>query len=327
LSLLALDLTTGPVLAGVAALAILALLVVWFVPKWQARRWASAARPALTTKDIAELENGARTTIVQLVGGIALILTFAATWMQIADARRAANRTLKLTEASQQTERFTRGVNELSAGGLELRLGGLFGLGRVGMESPLERQPIFQIVLSYLRRHHALRPLGEAVVANRVTARRACSVSPRPGGDVQATLSVVLDLQDALREETTPENRGDLFDLSELDLTGVRARKRDFSGDDLHDTRLISAHLEGADFTGATLTGTDFRGACLTNAHFDDTTIVLTKFAGADLEGADFSKSSTAFPSAFRNARLTPSTRLPEGHPPAPPAAPGASGS
>src|SRR5215210_8526615 len=76
------------------------------IPKRQARAWE---RAGIKGSELAELENSARGTVVQLIGGVALILTFAATWAQIADTRRATDETLDLTAVQQENERFTTG--------------------------------------------------------------------------------------------------------------------------------------------------------------------------------------------------------------------------
>ena len=66
-------LATAPIVAAIAALAIIALLVVWLLPRRQARRWSAEG---IEGRELAELENGARATLVQILGGVALILTF-----------------------------------------------------------------------------------------------------------------------------------------------------------------------------------------------------------------------------------------------------------
>src|SRR5688572_9514884 len=91
------------VLAAVAALAVLGLLAVWLIPRRQARGWADRG---IAGKALVELETGARCALIQLLGGVALILTFVATWLQISDSREATERTLALTSAQQVSERF-----------------------------------------------------------------------------------------------------------------------------------------------------------------------------------------------------------------------------
>src|SRR3954452_24807704 len=125
--------------AAVAVLAVLGLLAVWLIPRWQARRWAERG---IGGKDLVELETGARGALIQLLGGVALILTFVATWLQISDTRKTTERTLKLTSSQQISQRFTQEVEQLNSRRAEIRIGGIYGLESVAAESPSRRPAI-----------------------------------------------------------------------------------------------------------------------------------------------------------------------------------------
>ena len=83
-----------------------------------------------------------------------MILTFAATWMQIADARKATNRTLRLNAEQQESDRFARAIEELGSNRFELRLGAIYSLERTAIDAPRERRPIVELMLAYLHRQH-----------------------------------------------------------------------------------------------------------------------------------------------------------------------------
>src|SRR5688572_4388338 len=150
----AIELGTAPIVVLVGSLAIAALLAVWLVPRAQARRWRAQG---IEAGELAQLENGARGTLVQMLGGVALILTFVATWLQIADARKASERTLALTSAQQESERFTTAVQQLASDKLEERLGGIFGLEQAALAEPRRRAAVASVMLAYLKAHHPLR--------------------------------------------------------------------------------------------------------------------------------------------------------------------------
>jgi hypothetical protein len=136
---------------AVAVLAVLALFAVWLIPRRQARGWADRG---IVGKDLVELETGARGALIQLLGGVALILTLVATWLQISDTRKTTERTLALTSAQQISERFTQAVTQLQAPRVEVRIGGIYGLESVAAEASFRRAAIVQILLAYLGRHH-----------------------------------------------------------------------------------------------------------------------------------------------------------------------------
>ena len=289
------DLTAGPVLAAIFVLGAVALAAIWLVPRRQARRWA---RQGIAGTDLAGLETSARGTVVQVLGAGALILTFAATWMQISDTRNATDRTLRLTANQQQSERFTRAVDQLASTRPEIRIGGIYSLEGVAAESSVRRAPLAHILLAYLQQHHR-----ERANRNRLTERFAGEAWPRTcarqnlvgDDDTQAALGVVVGLADVARPR---------FKLNALDLHAFRASDADFRGADLRDTSLVSADLIGARFDRAVLNFTDFTKACLRRASFDSATGWHVNFYGADLSGADLSRAAFFGPS-FRYARLS----------------------
>jgi hypothetical protein len=278
------ELPTGSaVVAAIAALAVAAALAVWLIPRRQRQRWE---RSGLVGKDLAELENSARSTLVQLLGGVALILTFVATWLQISDTRKVSERTLRSSGEQQETERFTRAVEQLGSTKPAVRLGGIYGLQQVARDTPSRRETVAQLMVAYLRSNHRLRKGDRRLQGIELRIRSgislcASSVAP-PWPDTQAALSVLLGLPRVVRSE---------LDLAGVDLVGVRMNGADFSGAILRDASLAGAKLSNANFDHAQIpTGTDLRGACLRGARFNGTYIGLVRAEGADFSGADLTR-------------------------------------
>jgi hypothetical protein len=305
------------IVGAILALAALALLVVWLVPRFQARRWAAQG---IEGRELAELENGARATVVQVVGGVALILTFVATWLQISDTRKATDRTLRLTATQQETERFTRAVDQLGSDRVEVRVGGIYGLQQTAEDSPPRRSAVAHLMLAFLRSHHPL-PRGKGArlraVEERVTyvkeypdiAAGPCELATvRAWPDTQAALTVLLQLRADLREP---------LDLSSVDLIGVRAPGGDFTGADLQFTALAGAYLPDATFDKAKVYDSDLRLACVRGARFDDAYVFLIggKAASADLSGADFSRACGALSDSLAPAITDGATKAESSEP------------
>jgi hypothetical protein len=318
-------LTTGQVLAAIAGLGSVALLAIWFVPRRQARAWR---RDGIDGKDLAELEANARSTMVQVLGGVALLLTFVATWLQISDTRRATDRTLQLTATQQETERYSRAVEGLGAEGLDQRVGGIYGLEGVAEESARLRTPVVQVLLAYLRRHSEIKRPSSPTPGQRmqlldIDAKWACKRhrAARVPDDVNAAFQVVSRFAAAARPR---------YVLGAGYFAWIRAPKADLGGAEMRFSSFIGANLEGASLDRAILTGTDFRGACLRHASvravvgdfpsFADADLSYARLSGgpivgwtlayADLRGADLAQ--LAVPrSAIRHARIDVCTRLP----------------
>ena len=283
------ELTTQGVAVVVALLAVLAVVAIWLVPRLQARRWRAQG---LGAKEVADLENSARGTLVQAFGGIALILTFVATWVQIDDTREASEQTLSLTQEQQQSDRFTRAVEQLGSPRLEIRLGGIYALQQVARESERLQQPVAELMMAYLKRNHPVRSrnrrrfqrvgfYNQAAVTvgfdnDVVMACDSRLVAPEP--DTQAASSALLAVPRAARGG---------FDLSGVDLAGIRIADADFSNAELRGSWFVEADLQGANFEGARLDGSDLRRACLRGADMSRAHLHEGPSAGADLRGAD----------------------------------------
>lgn len=103
-------------------------------------------------------------------------------------------------------------------------------------------------------------------------------------------------------------------DLSEADLTGATLKAADLSpftkdpAGAAQPSKLVKAHLRGADLSGADLTGADLTGADLRAVNLTGTAL-----KGAILDGADLSGAIGLTREQLASARLDRRTRLPGG--------------
>jgi Pentapeptide repeats (8 copies) len=295
--------------AAVAVFAVLALLAVWLIPRRQASRWAERG---IAGKDLVQLETGARGALIQLLGGVALILTFVATWLQISDTRTTAERTLDLTSSQQISQRFTEAVEQLDSKRSEIRIGGIYGLESVAAESPSRRTAITQVLMSYLRRQHPNTGSSDLDVGPRAHPMNpVCGsvISRNVVDDMQAALSVVVRYAGAARP--TYQLRRMLLANVRIDPPTPRAPGADFRGADLRFTSLALSYLERSRFDGASLEDTGFTWACLRGASFRGAKSARgVNFKGADLRGADFT-GARFYSVDLRGADLT-GARLPK---------------
>jgi hypothetical protein len=216
-------------------------------------------------------ENDLRTILVQALGGlIVLVGTF---------------RTIHLNREGQITERFTRAIDQLGQTGaekLDVRLGGIYALERIGRDSQSDRGPIVEVLTAFLREHsHRSRIPSDANVASRSGAPER----PRPRADLQAVATVL--------------GRSGWSRTQEFNLRDVALCYADLAGAHLEKAVLAGAHLEGADLSGAhlenaILAGAHLEGAYLARAHLEGAYLVdahLEKaiLLGAHLEGTDLS--------------------------------------
>jgi hypothetical protein len=265
------------VLTGLVGVVVLAA-AVWLIPEDAARSWALANK-----KDRIELRDKTRGTLVGLIGGLGLVATFAVTLYQVNQARRASDATLRLTNEGQLQDRFSRAIDHIGALDskgrkiLEVRLGGIYALGRFGRASDAAREDASAILSAYVRDNS---PLRGAKAAVKVPAFPSCRPQSHLGTDVAAALKELQNLYPAFEGGRDPE-----LDLSNTDLSDADLRNFDLRNADLTGSRLVNADLDSADLANATLTAVDGRAAC---------------FALSRLAGANFSSAGNAHAAQLR---------------------------
>jgi len=88
------------------------------------------------------LKNDARTTLLQGLGGAAVLAGAAAAFRQLGIAREG-----------QVTERFTRAIDQLGHDNLDVRLGGIYALERMALDSPRDRSTVAEVLTAFVRGH------------------------------------------------------------------------------------------------------------------------------------------------------------------------------
>jgi len=288
---------------GVVAILSLVFLLLWKVPEWQ------VANKGLNPKDRIELENNARTTLAQILGGAALLLGLFFTWrtvkateqnLRLAKQSAARNleishETLRISQEGQITERFTRAIEQLGSDKLWIRLGGIYALERIARDSDeKDHWTVMEVLTAYVRDY------------KRDEASQSVPI------DVQAILTVLGRRTRAYKEgEEQPLDLsgGDLrlADLTEAPLQGANLRDARLEGaflrfSHLEKANLGKAHLEGADLMFVHLEGVSFR-----EAHLEEAVLV-----GAHLEGADLQYAIGLTKEQIESAIIDENTKLPD---------------
>jgi uncharacterized protein YjbI with pentapeptide repeats len=278
--------TDGFLPIGLAAVALLALLILWKVPHWQVGRATD-----LSSKERFDCINEARKTLATILGGTVLLAGFYSTWQNI-----------KIAQEGQITDRFTKAIDQLGAVDtkgekkVEVRLGGIYALARIADQSKKDHTPIMDVLCAYLRENDPNTPskksddpLGKVTVLgaqNRL-------VHTGPSQDTQAILTVLgtrnrgYETEDYyldLRGTNLTGANLDATNFSGADLAAANLYVAEFERADLHEADFTAAYLVSAKFVRADLHGATFTSANLTGAYLD-----RANLSGAGLEGADLS--------------------------------------
>jgi len=265
-----------------------------------------------------ELEDKARATLAQALAASFFLITAYLTGRSVV----ASERTVRLGQESQITDRFTKGVELLGSDELSKRLGGIYALARTAKAHPEEvHWPIMQVLTGYVAEHSRwLRPAAARQPSRRARSPSSRSSSARPSAnrppvDIEAILTVLKNRTSTHEAESHHLELRDT-DLRNASLQGITLKGAFLSranldgaqlyAADLRDATLDFAHLEGADLrktklqkavlTGAyggahaDATGTDFSEADLEEAHLKGAELSRANFTKARLVGASFNK-------------------------------------
>jgi uncharacterized protein YjbI with pentapeptide repeats len=253
-------------------LAVLAALALWIVPILQVEpaRERLAAETDLSIADryilenqLFDAENAARSTLALIFGAAGVLLSSAIIWRRFEQSRELKTH-----------ERFASAVEQLGGaradGGprTEARLGGIYALERLALESEREYWPIMEVLTAYVRDNAAFRSSDRPLLAG---------APVHPSADIQAVMAVLGRRK--VPHAATLDKR--LLDLRETDLRGAN-----LSGVRLDGVTLYGAHLEQADATRAVLSRSNLREAWLSGATLSEVDLQGASLSKANLEGA-----------------------------------------
>jgi uncharacterized protein YjbI with pentapeptide repeats len=291
------------VLTGAAVV----LFLIWKVPKWQVDRY----REKLEPKDQVELEIQARSTLIQIIGGVAVIasIAFTAANLQltaknVASAEENFKSTNELARFTQITDRYSNAVQQLQNPSMEVRLAGIYSLGILAQETSDLSKPDPQTQPTLVHRANEYHKLILLVLAAHVrssAARRergaeagnlkepakgvaAQSVSDGIPQDVQTILTVIGG-RDVQSEDKDLVIDLEGSDLHGADMSGGNFKRVNFTQCNLSGAALTSANLKEAKLKEVDLTGSDLSKTDMESADLQGATLNNTNFEGAHMKG------------------------------------------
>ncbi|MFN0111696.1 MAG: pentapeptide repeat-containing protein [Blastocatellia bacterium] len=294
----------------VILLAVLLMVVIWFalqiIPKRQAQALQTPQRKvavdehgideegsmfipqsSIKPTELFSIENEARKTLSQIIGGFIVIVSLILTGANLAITSR-------LTQEGQITDRFTKAITQLGdKDKLEVRLGGIYALERIANDSEKDHWTIMEVLTAYVRENAPNKKPEPSLKARSKKAAIEEEASVKQSKtDIQAILTVI-----GRRKTNGEKNRLDLKNtylegayLSGASLIGANLRGADLRGADLSKASLIGADLRGADLRGTNLGAADLEGAYLGGSDLSRADLRGTNLSRAGLFGADFSR-------------------------------------
>lgn len=282
--------------AGIIVL-VLALAVVWYFFLWQ------PASALLDPKDRVTAQDEAFRTLLQLIGGAAILFGGYTAWRTLRATQRTVEATEKQVEATQKqveiaregqiTERFNKAVEHLGSDDLTIRLGGIYALERIAEDSETHHWPVMEVLTAFVR-ENAPRKQEAEHPERKVGSTASIWGEMEPRTDIQAILTVIgrrstkLEKADQFLDLRGTELRGaNLFEanLCEANLNRANLREANLSGANLQRASLIWTNLHWANLRGATLRGARLTGANLCAAYLGDADLREAYLHRVNLEG------------------------------------------
>jgi hypothetical protein len=192
-------------------------------------------------KDKTTIQNGVYTTLVQAAGGLILSITAYVGYCNFKvgeENLKIGQKNLKVAEDKQVTERFSKAIEHLGSEKIDIRLGGIYALEQIAIDSPKYHWTIVEILSAFVREKC---PIQE-VVEQRQQLEKVSA-------DIQAALTVLG------RRKTEQDPPKKSIDLRNTYLAQVELQEATLSGINLSGAALCSADLSGANLNKAVLSG------------------------------------------------------------------------
>ena len=269
--------TRRRIAAAVGGLFILILIVVglevvWRVPQWEVRSSLTNSKLSEDRVKQLELEDDFRKTLAQIVLGVGSIFILYFTWRRA----RAGDATVRIMEQGHITDRFTKAIEQLGRvdsdrPNIEVRLGAIYALERIAIDSPRDHWNIVEVLTAYVRQNAPTLP-DVAYVAG-----------AKPRTDIQAVLTVLGRRRTVSKRERPNQNMDlSLSRLSEANLVSANLQRATLSEANLQEARFYLADLQAAELFKANL-----QGASLSNANLRGASLRVANLQGASLSVAD----------------------------------------
>ena len=196
---------------------------------------------------------------------------------------------LDATRDGQVADRYSRAIEQLGSNVLNVRIGAIYALERVAVDSVRDYPTVMEVLAAFIREQSRWQwppgELNDAPAPQRTT---------RP--DVQAAVTVI-GRRDS-RYDRQPVNLSDAnltrADLTEANLGHANLSRADLTGASLLRTNLTSASLVRANLTEASLGSTNLKGAHLNEANLGHAILSEVDLADADLADADLANAFLA---------------------------------
>jgi hypothetical protein len=215
-------------------------------------------------------------TLVNMIPAIVAVLGIFISFMTVLLTRQqhAANR------QESRGKRFTSAIEHLKDNALPIRMGALFELKKLGLESHEDQENIVRILGPFIREGME----NEALLVD--------SKDPKGRKTPQQDIFIACEIAALFYGKSKVREKLDCLQATNLNLGGIQLQGADLMVANLQGADLVEANLQGAFLWRANLQGADLvaaklQGADLGQANLQGANLGLANLQGADLRGAN----------------------------------------
>jgi hypothetical protein len=254
-------------------------LVIYLVPKWQTKRIIDFSSKRW------QAENEFRKTLIQVFGGLIVIVSLLFTWGGMSQSQRNF-------EKGQHITRFSQAISFLGSNNTEQKIGGIYTLEQIAKESPEEYLGTVIEVLSAFVRNAEVDEIKvdvkkpeekKGTKGDKKTPKGKRGRKQKKEDDYQLKPETQIAMT-VLGRIRTEDNKKHWENLPGINLVGVKLRGVNITGANLTKAKLMEADLRDANLWRA-----NFRGADLSQVNLTDAILMETDLFAANLILANLS--------------------------------------
>jgi hypothetical protein len=197
-------------------------------------------------------------------------------------------RNFKVAEDKQVTERFSKSIEHLGNDKIDIRLGGIYALEQIAIDSAKYHWTIVEILSAYIREKCSIDKVDTPSISSDEQSEERNKIS------APTSKKVTVDIQAALtilgRRKIEQDPLGKKIDLRKANLPGIEIQGANLSGANLNRAYLSRAYLSGANLSEADLSEANLSRAYLSRANLSEAYLSEADLSEANLSGANLSE-------------------------------------
>jgi len=232
--------------------------IIWILPEFLL---PSINQISPAEEKVIAIQNEYRQIIAQIIGGAVILYGIYSTLIRIEEIEK----NIEIAQEGQITDRFTKAIEQLGHENIEVKIGSIYALERISIDSPKDYWSVIEVLSAFIRRASSLDTISKENKAYK-------DIPPQRSIEIQTALNVLARRK--MDELELAEDR--YLNLSLCNLRNAYLGKSNLSRTNLWRSDLSYAYIGKAN---------------LQNAYMGKANLQMADFSNANLEGVNFKES------------------------------------